>query len=199
MRYIMIAILILTTAGPAMGLSDVFDDKIYDMGALKPTDSVLKVNAGDLAPEFTLPAISGKTVSLSDFRGQKNVIISFVPAAWTPVCSDQWPGYKIAAPLFDRYDAIVLGITVDNLPTLYAWTMQMGSLGFDVLSDFWPHGRTAAAYGVLRGDGLAERAIFIVDKSGMVRYAHVSDINQRPELGRIVEALGKIDQKQDAP
>ncbi len=199
MRHIMIAILILATAGPAMGLSDVFGDKIYDMGALKPTDSVLKVKPGDPAPEFTLPSISGNTVSLSDFRGQKNVIISFVPAAWTPVCSDQWPGYKIAAPLFDRYDAIVLGITVDNLPTLYAWVKQMGGLGFDVLSDFWPHGRTAAAYGVLRGNGLSERAIFIVDKNGIVGYAHVSDINQRPELGRIVDALSAIDQKQSQP
>ncbi len=101
-------------------------DSIYDPGVLKPIDSTLKVKAGQAAPDFTLPAVTGGKVSLKDFRGKKNVVISFVPAAFTPVCSDQWPGYNMARGLFEANDAVLLGITVDNIPTLYAWTRQIG-------------------------------------------------------------------------
>ena len=95
---------------------------------------------------------------MNQFREKKNVVISFVPAAWTPVCSDQWPGYNIAKDLFEENDAVLLGITVDNIPTLFAWTQEMGGLWFPVLSDFWPHGAVAKKYGVLRSDGTSERA-----------------------------------------
>ena len=171
------------------GSSDGLKDNIYDPGQLKPVDSVLKVRVGQVAPDFKLPAVSGDPVSLSDYRDHKNVVISFVPAAWTPVCSDQWPGYNIAKSLFDQYDAILLGITVDNIPTLYAWTKQMGNLWFPVLSDFWPHGDTAKKYGVLRSDGTTERALFFIDKQGVIRHIHVGDINVRPKLENIVKAL----------
>ena len=79
----------------AFCLSDVFKNNIYNPGLLKPTDSVLKVKVGDIAPDFSLPSVSGGRISLSQYRGKKNVVLSFVPAAWTPVCSDQWPGYNI--------------------------------------------------------------------------------------------------------
>ncbi|MCF8055986.1 MAG: redoxin domain-containing protein [Desulfocapsa sp.] len=69
-----------------------FRELIFDTGKLKPVDSVLKVKIGDRAPDFTLPSIQGEEISLSQFKGRKNVVLSFVPAAWTPVCSDQWPG-----------------------------------------------------------------------------------------------------------
>jgi peroxiredoxin (alkyl hydroperoxide reductase subunit C) len=165
---------------------------IYDPGPLKPVDSVLAVKIGDTAPSFSLPSLTSGTVSLAQYRGTRNVVISFVPAAWTPVCSDQWPGYNIVQDIFARYDATLLGITVDNLPTLFAWTRQMGDLWFPVLSDFWPHGEVASRFGVLRSDGTAERAVFIIDKAGIIRYISVSDINQRPNLKDIVEALKAI-------
>ena len=66
--------------------------------------------------------MSGKEVTLSQFKDMKNVVLSFVPAAWTSVCSDQWPGYNIVKDIFDKGDAVLLGITVDNIPTLYVWT-----------------------------------------------------------------------------
>jgi peroxiredoxin (alkyl hydroperoxide reductase subunit C) len=185
-------LVVLLLQGPVFGLSDAFKDNIYNPGNLKPTDSVLKVNVGDPAPDFTLPAVSGENVTLSQFKGKKNVVISFVPAAWTPVCSDQWPGYKIAKPLFDQNDAILLGITVDNTPTLHAWTNQMGELWFPVLSDFWPHGAVADKFGVLRSDGVSERAIFIINKEGIISYAHVGDINVRPDLGVCITELQKL-------
>ena len=173
-------------------ISDAFKKNIYNAGLLKPTDSVLKVNVGDYAPDFTLPAVAGERISLSQYRGKKNVVISFVPAAWTPVCSEQWPGYNIAKSIFDQYNAQLIGITVDNIPTLYAWTNQMGQLWFPALSDFWPHGAVADAYGILRSDGTSERALFVIDKKGIIRYIDIHDINQRPPLDDLVKELEKL-------
>lgn len=176
----------------AYSLSDVYKNNIYNPGILKPTDSVLKVKVGKPAPDFTLKAVSGDAVSLKQYRGKKNVVISFVPAAWTPVCSDQWPGYNIVRDMFDQYDAMLLGITVDNIPTLFSWTNQMGNLWFPVLSDFWPHGSVAKKYGVLRSDGTSERALFIIDKKGIIRYIDVHDINKRPKLEDVIRELEKL-------
>ena len=176
----------------AFALSDAYKENIYQTGKLKPVDSVLKVRVGQKAPAFTLNAVGGKKVSLKDYTGKKNVVLSFVPAAWTPVCSDQWPGYNIVQELFAENDAILLGISVDNVPTLNSWTNQMGKLWFDVLSDFWPHGAVASRYGILRSDGTAERAIIIIDKKGIIRYIDVHDINERPTLESISHQLEKL-------
>ncbi len=175
--------------------SEAFKNNIYSPGHLKSIDSVPKLKVGDRAPDFTLPSVAGDRVSLHQFLGKKNVVISFVPAAWTPVCSGQWPGYNIAKSIFDKYNAILLGITVDNIPTLYAWTKEMGKLWFPVLSDFWPHGKVAQMYGVLRTDGVSERALFIIDKKGIIRYIDIHDINERPKLEVLVEQLKKLNQQ----
>ena len=176
----------------AFAISDAYKGNIYQVGTLKPIDSVMKVKNGQLAPDFTLPSISGEKVSLNQYHGKKNVVLSFVPAAWTPVCSDQWPGYNIAKDIFNQYDAILLGITVDNIPTLYAWTNQMGQLWFPVLSDFWPHGAIAKKYGVLRSNGVSERALFVIDKKGIIRYIDIHDINKRPPLEDLMGALERL-------
>jgi peroxiredoxin (alkyl hydroperoxide reductase subunit C) len=170
-------------------------DSIYNPGILKPIDSRLKVKAGERAPDFALPAVAGGKVALSAYRGKKNVVLSFVPAAFTPVCSDQWPGYNMARGLFESADAVLLGISVDNIPTLYAWTRQMGDLWFPVLSDFWPHGAAAARFGLLRSDGVSERALVFIDKRGIVRDILVSDINKRPDLEAVAQALARLSKK----
>jgi peroxiredoxin len=167
-------------------------DYIYDPGILKPIDSQLKVSIGEPAPLFSLPSISGQQIHLEQYRGKKNVVLSFVPAAWTPVCSDQWPGYNIVQRIFDEHNAVLIGITVDNIPTLHAWVRQMGTLWFDVLSDFWPHGEVAAKYGVLRTDGTADRSLVFIDKKGVIREIIVADINTRPGLEELVMALKKM-------
>lgn len=192
---ILLTVFLLIFCNAAFGLSEAYKGNIYNPGILKPTDSILKVKVGDPAPDFTLPSISGEKISLNQFVGKKNVVISFVPAAWTPVCSDQWPGYNIAKNLFDKNDATLIGITVDNIPTLFAWTRQMGKLWFSVLSDFWPHGAVAARYGVLRSDGVSERALFVIDKAGIIQYIHVEDINIRPKLEELVNELEKLNKK----
>jgi peroxiredoxin (alkyl hydroperoxide reductase subunit C) len=192
---ILLAVFLFGFYGTAFGLSEAFKNNIYNPGILKPIDSTLKVKVGETAPGFILPSISGKKISLSQFAGKKNVVISFVPAAWTPVCSDQWPGYNISKSFFDENDAILLGITVDNIPTLHAWTNQMGKIWFIVLSDFWPHGAVSSRYGVLRSDGVSERALFVIDKAGIIQYIHVEDINVRPKLENLVMELEKLNKK----
>jgi peroxiredoxin len=188
-----IVLLCLVSLGAASTcLADTFKDNVYQVGKLKPLDSASKLKVGDKAPDFTLPAVSGGKVSLSRYHGKKNVVISFVPAAWTPVCSEQWPGYNIAKSIFDEYNAQLIGITVDNIPTLYAWTHQMGKLWFPVLSDFWPHGAVASRYGILRTDGVSERALFVIDKKGIIRYLDIHDINKRPPLDDLVKELKKL-------
>ncbi|HBI47400.1 MAG TPA: peroxiredoxin [Smithella sp.] len=189
---ILVMLIICFFTSSAYALSEAYKNNIYNPGELKPVDSVVNVKVGEAAPDFTLKAVSGKMISLKDYRGKKNVVISFVPAAWTPVCSDQWPGYNIVKDIFEIHDAVLLGITVDNIPTLYSWTNQMGKLWFEVLSDFWPHGAVAEKFGVLRSDGVAERALFVIDKKGITRYIDVHNINQRPPLEILVRELEKV-------
>ncbi|MBN2467396.1 MAG: peroxiredoxin [Deltaproteobacteria bacterium] len=171
--------------------SEIFQPTIYDVGTIKPTDSEVAVKVGDEAPDFDLPSVGGEKISLRQYRGKKNVVLSFVPAAFTPVCSAQWPGYNIVKETFDAEDAVLLGITVDNIPSLYAWTKDM-ALWFPVLSDFFPHGEVANRYGILRSNGMSERALFVVDKKGVIRYIDVHDINERPPLEDLITELKKL-------
>lgn len=184
---------ILSCVNAVFASSEQFKGMIYDPGTLIPVDSKTTLKVGMTAPDFTLPSISGKRVTLSEYRGKKNVVISFVPAAWTPVCSDQWPGYNITKSFFEKYDAVLLGITVDNIPTLFAWTEEMGNLWFPVLSDFYPHGAVAEKYGVLRSNGVSERALFVIDKKGIIRSIDVHDINKRPPFEDLVRELEKLE------
>ncbi|EFL52877.1 alkyl hydroperoxide reductase/ Thiol specific antioxidant/ Mal allergen [Solidesulfovibrio fructosivorans JJ]] len=183
---------LLLAAFPAMaatGGTGVPANHIYPVGHLAPTDSHLAVAVGQPMPDFDLPGIDGSRVRLSDYKGKKNLVISFVPAAWTPVCSGQWPGYNIAKEAFEANDTALVGISVDNIPTLFAWTREMGGLWFPVASDFWPHGGLAKKLGILRSDGVAERALFLVDKKGVIRFIDVHDINTRPDLGVLLDAM----------
>ncbi len=183
----------LLVSAAAFAISEQYQGRIYQPGHLKPVDSMGALKVGDKAPDFTLPSLSGTPVSLSAFAGKKNVVISFVPAAWTPVCSEQWPGYNLLRAMFEARNAVMLGITVDNIPTLFAWTTDMGEVWFPVLSDFWPHGEVARKYGVLRSNGVSERALFVIDRKGVIRYIDVHDINERPKMETLMAELDKLD------
>lgn len=189
------------THAQAASVSVALKDMVFDPGPLKPVDSTLKVRPGMPAPDFALPGLLGgnlgrQTIRLSDYRGKMNVMLSFIPAAFTPVCSDQWPGYNLARELFEEYETVILGISVDPLPSLYAWVREMGGLWFPVLSDFWPHGEVARKYGVLRSGGISERAIVFIDKKGVVRFAESFNINTRPDLELLVREMHKLDAAQ---
>lgn len=172
--------------------SGIPQDRIFAVGTLKPLDSTLKVKVGDPAPEFSLPTIDGHTITLAEFRDKKNVVLSFVPAAWTPVCSGQWPGYNIVQDMFDQAETHLIGVSVDNVPTLHAWVQEMGGVWFTVASDFFPHGQLADSLGILRSTGEAERSLFLIDKQGIIRYIDVHDINSRPDLGPLMKAMQEL-------
>jgi peroxiredoxin (alkyl hydroperoxide reductase subunit C) len=188
--FLVLTVLLAASPAPAEAQdTGIPHDRIYDAGKLKPLDSRLKVKVGDPAPDFSLPTIDGGTVTLAQFRGAKNVVLSFVPAAWTPVCSGQWPGYNIVQDMFEDANTQLIGVSVDNVPTLHAWVQEMGGLWFPVASDFFPHGRLADALGILRTNGVAERSLFLIDTKGIIRYIDVHDINSRPDLGPLVKAM----------
>lgn len=192
MAMVLAALLLAAPTQAAETSPQSLSQNIYQVPKLPPTDSVLAVAVGSPMPDFDLPALDGSRVRLADYVGKKNLVLSFVPAAWTPVCSGQWPGYNIARDIFEDNDTALVGISVDNIPTLFAWTRQMGGLWFPVASDFWPHGGLAKKLGILRSDGTAERALFLVDKQGLIRFIDVHDINARPDLGPLIEAMEHV-------
>ena len=102
------------------------------------------------------------------------------------------PQYSASLAEFTRRNAQVLGISTDNVWTNEAWAKSLGGLSYPLLSDFWPHGKTCVDYGVLRNTGEAERAIFVIDRAGAIRYVDVHAIGEVPPLSGILEALDRI-------
>jgi peroxiredoxin len=102
------------------------------------------------------------------------------------------PSYEEDHSEFERRDAQVLGISTDLVHSQEAWAKTLGGLSYPLLSDSWPYGFTAVQYGILRGDGLVERAIFVVDKQGKIAYIDIHDIGQQPPTDKIMAALDKL-------
>lgn len=103
------------------------------------------------------------------------------------------PSYEMDLPKFEGYNTQVLGISVDHVPCLKAWAESLGGIHYPLLSDFWPHGQVAQQYGVFRKEGYSERALFAVDKQGVVRYAHIHDINQQPDNEEVFRVLRQLE------
>jgi len=144
---------------------------------------------GDLAPDFTLPATLVETVTLSQYRGQQKVVLAFYPFDWSPVCSLQLPGLQERLDEFKALKAQVLGISVDSRHSHKAFAEHLG-LEFPLLSDY--DKRICQAYGVLRASGSAERALFVIDRQGVIRYAHLHPIGEVPDTRPVLDALRKI-------
>jgi peroxiredoxin (alkyl hydroperoxide reductase subunit C) len=154
------------------------------------SDAMLPV--GEPAPDFALLSHSGATVRLGDFRGRKHVVIAFHVLAFTPVCAVQMQTYQREQPRLRALDAHVLAISTDAAPAKRAWAEALGGLSFDLLSDFHPRGHVAARYGVMRDDGIAERAIFLVDKAGLIRWRRLYAIPEQPDVEELMEAIKAI-------
>lgn len=155
---------------------------------MTPTSALV---AGTLAPEFSLHATPDQRVSLSDFHGRP-VILAFYPADWSPVCGDQMALYNEILSEFKRFDAELLGISVDG-----AWCHNAFAhdrhLHFPLLADFEPKGQVARSYGVYRqGDGTTERALFVIDASGVIRWSYVSPVGVNPGADGILRALESL-------
>ena len=146
---------------------------------------------GTRAPDFTLGSTPAQTVSLTDFRGRP-VILAFYPADWSPVCGDQMALYNEMLPEFERYGAQLLGTSVDGVWCHAAFAKDR-KLRFPLLADFEPKGEVARRYGVYRtGDGFTERALFVIDGDGVIRWSDVSPIDLNPGADGILRALDAL-------
>jgi peroxiredoxin len=128
---------------------------------------------GTEAPGFTLKDQNGQPVSLNSFRGEKNVLLVFFPLAFTGICQGELDEIRDHLPEYENDDTATLAISVGPPATHKVWAVESGFL-FPVLSDFWPHGAVAQAYGVFNDvAGFANRGTFVVDRSGIVRFAEM--------------------------
>jgi peroxiredoxin len=153
---------------------------------------------GAKAPEFTLTSEPGKLVSLASHRGRP-VILAFYPADWSTVCSDQMALYNEILPEFQRHDAALLGISVDG-EWCHAAFARDRKLRFPLLADFEPKGAVARAFGVYRdAEGVSERALFVIDREGVIRWSFVSPIEVNPGADGILTALEALPAKHGTP
>lgn len=150
------------------------------------------LTAGTPAPEFQLHSTPDQLVKLSDFRGQR-VILAFYPADWSPICGDQLALYNELRDEFTKHGAICIGISVDGAWCHAAYREQRG-YKLALLSDFEPKGQVAREYNVYRnGEGVSERALFLIDEAGVIRWAYVSPIGINPGADGILKALEELD------
>src|SRR5438034_11415360 len=143
---------------------------------------------GTEAPEFALPSTPDQTVSLAEFLGQP-VILAFYPEDWSPVCSDQLALYQELLPEFQKFNAELLGISVDGIWSHLAFAKDR-NLHFPLLADFEPKGEVARAYHIYRAEeGTSERALYVIDADGIVRWSYVSPVGVNPGANGILRAL----------
>jgi peroxiredoxin len=154
----------------------------------------MALQAGQEAPAFTLHSTPDQVVSLQEFRS-KPLVIAFYPADWSPVCGDQLALYNELLPEFRKLGAEVMGISVDGAWCHLAYSKER-NLHFPLLADFEPKGSVARLYGVYRGsDGLSERALFVLDGNGIIRWSYVSPIGVNPGADGLLEALEALQQR----
>ena len=151
---------------------------------------------GGLAPDFELPALIGgvkKKFRLSEHHGRQNLLLAFYPLNWEEVSARQMVQYQLQRDTFLARQTAVVGISVDSIMNTTAWEREIGPFDFIMCSDFWPHGEVARAYGVLRQQepfaGASERAVFLVDKAGHIRFRKVYELGQVPKTHEAFELL----------
>ncbi len=146
---------------------------------------------GSAAPDFTLKDQNGRPVSLADFRG-KNVFIVFFPLAFTGICQGELDEIRDHLPRYENDDTQTLAVSVGPPPTHKVWSIQSG-FTFPVLSDFWPHGAVAQAYGVFNEDaGVPNRGTFLIDRSGIIRFAEMKQPGEPRDQNVWGEALDAV-------
>ncbi|MFZ0271628.1 MAG: redoxin domain-containing protein [Acidobacteriaceae bacterium] len=147
--------------------------------------------AGTVAPDFRLHVTPDQQLSLSELRGRP-VILAFYPADWSPVCGDQMALYNEILPEFQKFNAEVVGISVDGVWCHEAFSKDH-KLHFPLMADFEPKGAVARTYGAYREeDGVCERALFVIDAQGRIAWSYCSPIAVNPGADGILDALDKL-------
>jgi len=152
----------------------------------------MSVEVGQQAPDFTLRNQHGEPVTLSSYRGEKNVVVVFYPWAFTGTCTGELGEIQDRIASFDNDDTVTLVISCDSRYSLRIYAEREGYT-FSLLSDFWPHGAIARTYGVFHEDaGVAIRGTFIVDKQGTVRFTIVKSIDDARDPGAYEKTLAEL-------
>ncbi|WP_419421232.1 redoxin domain-containing protein (plasmid) [Legionella sp. D16C41] len=153
------------------------------------------LSPGSSAPNFALHVTADQILSLDELTGNP-VILAFYPADWSPVCSDQMALYNEILPEFHKYNAKLLGISVDGVWCHTAFAANR-HLHFPLLADFEPKGGMAKQYGAYREqEGVCERALFVIDKKGMIAWSYRSPLAENPGADGILEALESLSTKE---
>jgi peroxiredoxin len=146
------------------------------------------IQVGRKMKAFLLKDQNGRDFRLSDYAGKK-VLLSFHPLAWTAVCAKQMQSLEKNRKAFDKLNTVAVGISVDSVPCKAAWAKSLRIAHTSLLADFWPHGGFAKALGILRADGISERANIIVDEKGRVIFVKIYPIRELPDIVEILDAL----------
>jgi peroxiredoxin len=147
------------------------------------------LSVGTAAPDFTLKDQNNQPVALSTFRDAKNVLVVFFPLAFTGICQGELDEIRDHLPVYENDDTATLAISVGPSPTHKVWATQSG-FTFPVLSDFWPHGGVAQAYGVFNPEaGFANRGTFVVDRGGVIRFAEMKQPGEQRDQSVWADAL----------
>jgi peroxiredoxin len=163
----------------------------------KHTQRTAPLAPGTKAPDFRLRTTPEQMVSPTDFLGQP-VVLAFYPADWSPVCSDQMVLYQELAPEFKRYNAQVLGISVDGVWCHLAFARER-NIRFPLLADFEPKGGVSRSYPAYReDDGYSERALFVLDPEGAVAWSYLSPVGVNPGADGILRALEELGRRKTA-
>ncbi|HVQ92299.1 MAG TPA: peroxiredoxin [Mycobacteriales bacterium] len=152
----------------------------------------MPVEVGQQAPDFTLRDQNREEVTLSSFRGQKNVLLVFYPFAFSGTCTGELCQVRDDLPRFQNDDVQILAVSIDSIFTLKQFASQEGYL-FPLLADFWPHGAVAQQYGVFNdGAGMANRGTFLIDKAGVVRFAEMNMPGEARDQGVWQKAIDAL-------
>jgi peroxiredoxin len=157
------------------------------------------LQVGDMAPDFAVPVLVGgvrKQFRLAEHRGKGNLVLAFYPGNREPVSAQQMVAFQVEREKFLAEQAEILGVSVDSIMNTTSWEREIGPFDFLLGSDFWPHGEVSRRYGVLReGDplkGASERAIFVIDKAGKIRFSRIYPADELPDLEETLNALREL-------
>jgi peroxiredoxin len=146
------------------------------------------ISIGKKVKDFILRDQKAQEFILSEGQGRK-VLLSFHPLAWTPTCANQMKDLEKNRKVFERYNTIAVGLSVDSVPCKAAWAKSLKIHYTRLLADFWPHGAVARSLGILRPDGISERANIIIDEKGKVSHVQVYPIKELPDIREIIQLL----------
>ena len=154
------------------------------------------LSVGDVAPDFDLPVLIGgvkKRFHLAERRGKQSLLLAFYPLNWEAVSTEQMVAYQVEREKFLELHAEIVGISVDSIMNITSWEREIGPFDYALCSDFWPHGSVSRKYGVMRETepyaGASERAVFIVDQSGVIRFTRIYSSNEVPNLQESLDVL----------